>query len=55
MGNDKKGGKFEQITVKIRKKDLLRLKDYANTKGGNPYSYYIREAIIEYLENHEKK
>ncbi len=54
MSKDQKYDKFEQITVKVRPEDLQRLKDYANIKGGNPYSHYIREAIVEYMDHHEK-
>lgn len=54
MSKDQKSERLEQITVKVRKEDLNRLRKYADKKGGNPYSHYIREAIVEYLENHEK-
>ena len=33
--------------------DIRRIKNYAVRKGSNPVNHYIREAIAEYLENHE--
>lgn len=44
---------MEQITINLKAEDLNRLKLYADKKGGNPVSHYIREAVSEYLENHE--
>jgi len=44
--------KMKQITIKLKVDDLNRLKQYANMKGGNPVSHYIREAVAEYLQNH---
>ena len=44
----------KQITIKLKVDDLNRLREYADNKGGNPVSHYIREAVSEYLENHEK-
>lgn len=47
---DKK--QMQQITIKLKVDDLNHLKEYADRKGGNPVSHYIREAVSEYLENH---
>jgi predicted DNA-binding protein len=44
--------KMQQLTIKLKVDDLNKLRDYADTKGGNPVSHYIREAVSEYLENH---
>ena len=52
MSYNKKKVKMQQITIKLKADDLNRLKEYANLKGGNPVSHYIREAVAEYLENH---
>ena len=46
-------GEFLVKVVKIKAQDLNRMKKYALKKGGNPVNHYIREAIAEYLENHE--
>lgn len=46
--------KMQQITMKLKVKDLNRLREYADKKGGNPVSHYIREAVSEFLENHDK-
>ena len=43
---------MQQITLKLKVDDLNRLKEYADKKGGNPVSHYIREAVSEFLENH---
>ena len=47
--------KMQQITIKLKADDLDRLKKYADKKGGNPVSHYIREAVAEFLENHTKQ
>ncbi|HEX7467143.1 MAG TPA: CopG family transcriptional regulator [Methanobacterium sp.] len=54
MAKDKEIKKMQQITIKLKVDDLNRLKDYADKKGGNPVSHYIREAVAEFLDNHEK-
>jgi predicted DNA binding CopG/RHH family protein len=54
MSKDKENKKMQQITIKLKVDDLNRLKDYADTKGGNPVSHYIREAVAEFLDNREK-
>ena len=46
--------KMQQLTLKLKVDDLNRLKEYADKKGGNPVSHYIREAVSEFLENHYK-
>lgn len=55
MPNAKENKKMQQITIKLKVNDLNRLREYADKKGGNPVSHYIREAVSEYLENHEDK
>lgn len=45
--------KMQQITLKLKVDDLNRLKEYADKKGGNPVSHYIREAVAEFLEKNE--
>ena len=54
MANVKENKKMQQITIKLKADDLNRLRIYADKKGGNPASHYIREAVSEYLEKHEK-
>ena len=54
MSKDKEIKKMQQITIKLKVDDLNRLKDYADKKGGNPVSHYIREAVAEFLDNREK-
>lgn len=44
---------MEQISLKIPVKLLEDLKEYAYRKGETPISYHIRQAIAEYLENHQ--
>ena len=44
--------KMQQLTIKLKIDDLNKLREYADKKGGNPVSHYIREAVSEYLENH---
>ena len=44
--------KMQQLTLKLKVEDLNKLREYADTKGGNPVSHYIREAVSEYLEKH---
>lgn len=53
MATIKENKKMKQITIKLKAEDLNRLREYADKKGGNPVSHYIREAVSEYLENHE--
>ncbi|MGZ4857741.1 MAG: DUF6290 family protein [Methanobacteriaceae archaeon] len=55
MTPSKKNKKMQQITIKLKVNDLDRLREYADKKGGNPVSHYIREAVVEYLENHYDK
>jgi hypothetical protein len=45
---------MQQITLKLKVDDLKRLSNYADKKGGNPVSHYIREAVAEFLEKHQK-
>ncbi len=52
MPNIKENMKMQQITINLKVDDLNRLRKYADTKGENPVSHYIREAVAEYLENH---
>lgn len=47
-------GEFLVKVIKIKAEDLGRIKKYAHRKGSNPVNHYIREAIAEYLENHDK-
>ena len=47
--------KMQQITIKLKADDLDRLRNYADKKGGNPVSHYIREAVAEFLENHKSE
>lgn len=54
MPKSKQKIKMQQITIKLKVDDLNRLREYADTKGGNPVSHYIREAVSEFLERHEK-
>ena len=39
--------------VKLKMEDLNRLRNYADRKGGNPISHYLKEAVAEYLDNHD--
>jgi len=55
MTPSKKNKKMQQITIKLKVVDLNRLREYADKKGGNPVSHYIREAVAEYLEKHYDK
>lgn len=55
MSTDNKTKKMKQITIKLKVDDLNHLKEYADKKGGNPVSHYIREAVSEYLELHHQK
>jgi hypothetical protein len=45
---------MQQITHKLKIGDLNRLKEYADKNGGNPVSHYIREAVAEFLKNHNE-
>ncbi|MFY9638572.1 MAG: ribbon-helix-helix protein, CopG family [Methanobacterium sp.] len=54
MATEKEIKKMQQITIKLKVDDLNRLKEYAEKKGGNPVSHYIREAVAEFLDHHEK-
>ena len=49
----KENKKMTQISLKLPVKQLNALREYANRKGETPISYHIRQAIAEYLENHE--
>ena len=51
MSASNENKKMQQITIKLKREHLDKLKKYADTKGGNPVSHYIREAVFEYLEN----
>jgi metal-responsive CopG/Arc/MetJ family transcriptional regulator len=42
------------VGLKLDKKQLEHLKDYAKRKGGSPISHHIRIAIAEYLEKYDK-
>lgn len=53
MATIEENKKMKQITIKLKVEDLNRLRRYADKKGGNPISHYIREAVVEYLEKHE--
>jgi len=44
--------KMQQLTIKLKIDDLNKLREYADKKGGNPVSHYIREAVSEYIEKH---
>ena len=44
-------GEFLVQIVKLKMEDLNRLRNYADRKGGNPISHYLKEAVAEYLEN----
>ena len=44
--------KMQQLTIKLKVDDLNKLREYADKKGGNPVSHYIREAVSEYIEKH---
>lgn len=46
-------GKYIRKVVTLKADDLHRIKEYSKRKGGNPVNHYIREAVAEYLENHE--
>ena len=54
MAKDTENKKMQQITIKLKVDDLDRLRNYADKKGGNPVSHYIREAVAEFLDNHDK-
>jgi predicted DNA-binding protein len=54
MSAGKENKKMQQITIKLKVEDLNRLREYADKKGGNPVTHYIREAVAEFLENHNK-
>lgn len=54
MTKGKEIKRMQQITIKLKVDDLDKLRDYADKKGGNPVSHYIREAVSEYLENQYK-
>jgi len=53
MPSSKEKIPMQQITLKLKVDDLNLLKEYAEKKGGNPVSHYIREAVAEFLENHD--
>ena len=55
MTTEKEIKKMQQITIKLKIADLNRLKEYADKKGGNPVSHYIREAVAEFLDNRDNK
>ena len=42
------------VGLKLDKKQLEHLKEYAKRKGGSPISHHIRIAIAEYLEKYDK-
>jgi hypothetical protein len=51
MAGSSENIKMQQLTIKLKVDDLNKLREYADTKGGNPVSHYIREAVSEFLEN----
>jgi predicted DNA binding CopG/RHH family protein len=54
ISSSEENKKMQQITIKLKVDDLNRLREYADKKGGNPVTHYIREAVSEYLEKHYK-
>ena len=44
---------MEQISIKLPKILIQRYNEYAKTKS-NPRSHFMREALVEYLEQKEK-
>jgi len=45
---------MEQISIKLPKSLIKRYNEYAKTKS-NPRSHFMREALVEYIEQKEKK
>lgn len=41
------------IILKIKEEDLYKIKRYAKSHENHTVDHYIREAVKEYLENHE--
>ena len=44
---------MEQISIKLPKSLIKRYNDYAKAKS-NPRSHFMREALVEYIEQKEK-
>ncbi len=44
---------MDQISIKLPKSLIERYNEYAKTKS-NPRSHYMREALVEYIEQKEK-
>ncbi len=53
-GRPKSKDKMEQITIKLPPIIIEELRKLSKT-GHNPMSYYIRQAIVEHLQNLKKK
>jgi metal-responsive CopG/Arc/MetJ family transcriptional regulator len=45
---------MSQISIKLPKKLIEKYNQYAQSKS-NPRSYYMREALVEYMERKEKE
>lgn len=45
---------MSQISIKLPKELIERYNQYARSKS-NPRSYYMREALVEYMERKEKE
>lgn len=45
--------KFILKVIRIKKNEMDQIKEYVYKNGSINVDYYIREAIREYLENHE--
>lgn len=44
--------KMQQINTKLKSEDLNHLREYADKKGGNTVSHYIKETVAEFMEIH---
>ena len=44
---------MKQISIKLPKSLIERYNEYAKTKS-NPRSHFMREALVEYIEQKEK-
>ena len=44
---------MKQISIKLPKSLIKRYNEYAKTKS-NPRSHFMREALVEYIEQKEK-
>lgn len=47
-------GKFLLHVVEMKGHELIRLKKFTQKNGNYPVNCYIREAVIEYLDDHEE-